>query len=130
MPKSKTEKNVKQSIIKRAWEEFLFWGHIAIIFAFILSGLIIPLQILVLLLILWNIHLMILGRCIITIVQDKINEGSTENQINELPFIDRAYERFTGKQLSERAFDTLLLLIPTLALSFALLADVLKLEVL
>ena len=116
----------KQTLVNKIWDEILFWGHIVIIIAFILCGLIVPLQVLVFLLIAWNIHLMILGRCIITIIQDKfLTEAELEDAPLEQPFMDRAYFRFTGKNLSDRAFDTLLTLIPTLALLVAVIADIL-----
>ncbi len=121
MATKKTSKKQKQTLVKKIWEEFLFWLHILIIFAFIFCGILVPLQVLVLLLILWNIQLMFLDRCVITIIQEK-NQSVEQNQ----PFLDLAYSRFTGKHLSERAFNNLINLIPTLALSVALAANVLN----
>ena len=118
-----TSKNTKplKGIGEKICGEFLFWGHMLIIFAFIFCGILVPLQVLVLLLILWNIQLMFLDRCVITMIQEK-NQSVEQNQ----PFLDLAYSRFTGKHLSGRAFNNLINLIPTLALSVALAANVLN----
>lgn len=119
--KISTEAKVKKSFWQIIRDEFLFWLHLLIIFAFIFCGILVPLQVLVLLLILWNIQLMFLDRCVITIIQEK-NQSVEQNQ----PFLDLAYSRFTGKHLSGRAFNNLINLIPTLALSVALAANVLN----
>jgi hypothetical protein len=99
-------------------QEILFWLHLIIIFGFLFIGLVIPLQILVILIILWNLQLLFIDRCILTIWQEKVG-GVDHDQA----FMQQAYKRFTGKNLSNEWVDRLLAIIPTITLTIAVIAD-------